>query len=252
MALLLGEVDTVKTLLELGSDPNLANAFDGNHALVILGKLRSDENSKTLTLVKLLLDAGSDPLREVRYQADSANRLDATQTPSFHETPLLCSGKRSSVGAGLLLDLFLSLLVRFQNEELLKQFIEHHVDINYLNPETGISPLMLAATFGYQSICNLLIDAGAELNAHDHDGNTALHFVAQGYGEQTKVAEILLQRGADPQQTNEEGFTPAMLAKRMGNDACFKILDVPKDASAGTPTHPESEGVKDQNLFALT
>lgn len=93
LALLLGEVDVVKTLLELGSEPNLANAFDGNHALVILAKMRSEENSKTPALAKLLLDAGSDPLREVRYQADNANRLDATQTPSYHETPLLCAGK---------------------------------------------------------------------------------------------------------------------------------------------------------------
>lgn len=90
--MLLGEVEIVKLLLELGSGPNLSNAFDGNHPLVILAKLRSEENSKTPALADLLLAAGSDPLYEVRYQADSAKRLDATQTPSFHETPLLCSG----------------------------------------------------------------------------------------------------------------------------------------------------------------
>jgi ankyrin repeat protein len=93
LALLLGEVEIVKTLLELGSNPNVANAFDGNHPLVILSKLRSEENSKTPALAELLLEHGSDPLYEVRYQADTANRLDATQTPSFHETPLLCCGK---------------------------------------------------------------------------------------------------------------------------------------------------------------
>lgn len=90
LALLLGEVDIVKTLLELGSNPNVANAFDGNHPLVILSKMRSEENSKTPLFADLLLEHGSDPLCEVRYQADNANRLDATQTPSFHETPLLC------------------------------------------------------------------------------------------------------------------------------------------------------------------
>ncbi len=92
MAVLLGEVELVKVLLELGSNPNIANAFDGNHPLVFLSKLRSEENSKTPILAELLLDAGSDPLYEVRYQADNANRLDATQTPSYHETPLLCCG----------------------------------------------------------------------------------------------------------------------------------------------------------------
>ncbi len=102
----MGEVEIVKTLLELGSDPNLANAFDGNHPLVILAKLRSEENSKTPQLAKLLLDAGSDPLCEVRYQVDSASRLDATQTPSYHETPLLCCGKLFSIESKIIIKQF--------------------------------------------------------------------------------------------------------------------------------------------------
>lgn len=145
-----------------------------------------------------------------------------------------------------------SSLVRFQNEELLKKFIEHQVDINYLNPETGTSPLMLASALGYQSICNLLIDAGAELNVGDHSGNTPLHLVAQGYGEQAQLAQILIQRGADPHQTNEDGFTPAMLAKRSGNDACFKVLDVKEDDPIDPPEYRPVEGVKDQSIFSFT
>lgn len=92
LAILLGEADVVRTLLELGSDPNVGNAFDGNHPLVFLAKLRAEENSKTPLLADILLNAGSDPLYEVRYQADHQTRIDATQTPSFHETPLLCCG----------------------------------------------------------------------------------------------------------------------------------------------------------------
>lgn len=88
----MGDLEVVKALLELGCDPNVANSFDGNHPLVILAKLRPEENSKTPALADILLDHGSDPLHEVRYQADCASRIDATQTPSFHETPLLCVG----------------------------------------------------------------------------------------------------------------------------------------------------------------
>ncbi|CAF1317385.1 unnamed protein product [Adineta ricciae] len=206
LSLMLGEVDVVKTLLELGSDPNLANSFDGNHPLVILAKLRSDENSKLALFADLLLDAGSDPLHEVQYQADSAKRLDATQTPSFHETPLLCC-------------------VRFQNEELLKKFIEHQIDVNALNPETGTSALMLAASLGYRNICNILIEAGADANAKDHSGNSPLHLAAQGYGEQIPVVELLLQHGADVNSINDDGFTPAVLARKMEKDACFRLLE---------------------------
>jgi len=237
LAMLLGELEIVKILLELGSNPNLANAFDGNHPLVILAKLRSEENSKTPALAELLLDAGSNPLHEVRYQADNANRLDATQTPSFHETPLLCC-------------------IRFQNEDLLRKMIAHDTNINSLNPETGTSALMLAAALGYHNICNILLDAGAEINASDHAGNTPLHLAAQGYGEQVPVVKTLVQRGANINATNEDGFTPAILAKRMENDACFKILDSEISEKIEPPPYHEAEVVKEeqkqQTIFSFT
>ena len=88
-------MDVVRTLLKLGCNPNLANKFDGNHPLILLAKLRPEENSKTPLLAEILLDAGSNPLYEVQHQADTATRMDATQTPSFCETPLLCTSKSS-------------------------------------------------------------------------------------------------------------------------------------------------------------
>ncbi|UJR37936.1 hypothetical protein I4U23_030621 [Adineta vaga] len=222
LGLLLGEIDVVKTLLELGSDPNVANSFDGNHPLVTLAKSRSEENPKLAILADLLLDAGSNPLAEVQYQADSAKRLDATQTPSYHETPLLCC-------------------VRFQNEELLKKFIQHNTDINSLNPETGTSALMLASALGYRNICNILIDARAEINTKDHSGNTPLHLAAHGYGEQIPVLELLLQHGADVNAINDDGYTPAVLARRMEHDASYRLLESHTDKSipqAQTPPPP--------------
>jgi len=102
LALLLSNVEVVRTLLELGTDPNLANGFDGNHPLFTVARLRQDESSKISLLGELLLEFGSNPLHEVRYQADTNNRLDATQTPTCFETALFCC-------------------IRFQNEELLKK-----------------------------------------------------------------------------------------------------------------------------------
>ncbi|CAF3380372.1 unnamed protein product [Rotaria socialis] len=238
LALLLGEVDIVRTLLQLGSDANVANAFDGNHPLVILAKLRVEENSKTPLLAELLLDAGSDPLHEVRYQVDNAKRLDATQTPSFHETPLLCC-------------------IRFQNEILLRKMIEKEININSLNPETGTSPLMLAAALGYLNICNILIDAGAEVNASDHTGNTPLHLAVQGYGDKAPVVKLLILRGADINATNEDGFTPAMIAKNMDNDECCKLLESKiNDPVEPPPQYPEPTNTTvenaDENIFDLT
>jgi ankyrin repeat protein len=137
-------------------------------------------------------------------------------------------------------------LVRFQNEDLLKKMIEHETDINSLNPETGTSALMLAAALGYHNICNILIDAGAVINVSDSSGNTPLHLAANGYGEQIPVVKTLLQHGADVNAINEDGFTPAMLAKQMDNDACFKILDSRAEENIQPPAYHEFESVKEE------
>lgn len=131
----------------------------------------------------------------------------------------------------------------------MKKLIERKVDINALNPETGTSPLMLAAALGYHNMCNILIDSGAEINASDHNGNTPLHLAAQGYGDQLPILETLMQHGADVNKTNEEGFTAAMIAKRMENDACFKALQsksedktvLPRPAKAEFKEDPKNE-----------
>lgn len=126
--------------------------------------------------------------------------------------------------------------------------IEHETDINVLNPETGTSPTMLASALGYLNICNMLIDAGAEINASDHSGNTPLHLAAQGFGEQIAVVKALLDHGADINATNDDGFTPAMLAKRMENEACFKVLDSYVHERIEPPTYQEFEGAKEEKI----
>ena len=134
--------------------------------------------------------------------------------------------------------------------------IARDTDINLLNPETGTSALMLAALLGYLNMCNILIDAGADVNAKDHAGNTALHLAAQGYGEQLPVIQTLLQRGADANATNEDGVTPAALAKKNEKDACFKLLNSHTDESVEIPSYQQFDASqqeqKEQGIFSFT
>src|SRR3990167_637569 len=97
--------------------------------------------------------------------------------------------------------------------------IEYETDINIPNPEAGITALMLAATLGYHNICEILIDAGADIHAVDLAGNTSLHLAVQGYGEKGPVIQTLLRHGADINAVNEDGCTPMVLAKQLENDA---------------------------------
>ena len=147
-------------------------------------------------------------------------------------------------------------LVRFQNEALLKKMIEHDIDINSLNPETGTSALMLAAGLGYLNICNILLDAGADIHAYDHAGNTPLHLAVQGYGEQVPVIQALLDRGANTNATNEDGFTPAGLEKKLDKDACSRILESHTGPRKEPPAYQDARELKEEQneepIFAYT
>ena len=66
----------------------------------------------------------------------------------------------------------------------------------------------------------LLLELGADINAVDDEGKTAMHGAA--YKSWTKVVQLLFDRGADVQvwnQKNERGWTPLMIAQghRPGN-----------------------------------
>ena len=63
-----------------------------------------------------------------------------------------------------------------------------------------------------------LLDAGADVNARDHFGDTPLMVAcAKGFGG---MAAFLLERGADPARKDQEGRTARERAAP-GADACL-------------------------------
>ena len=75
-----------------------------------------------------------------------------------------------------------------------------------------------------------LIDAGADINAKDEAGSTAL-MVASEYGR-TEIVKLLIAAGADVNAKNELGWTALMWASRHGHTETVKLLI---DAGAGDP-----------------
>ena len=58
---------------------------------------------------------------------------------------------------------------------------------------------MIAANEGYPSICQLLINHGADVNAGNNIKTTSLMFAAYGKGrDSVSTVELLLKNGADP------------------------------------------------------
>jgi ankyrin repeat protein len=74
------------------------------------------------------------------------------------------------------------------------------------------TPLMLAAAANLKDAIVMLLDAGADLNASDIDGNTALH-LAYSLGS-TAAAILLESRGADQDRENMSKCTPIEMSGR--------------------------------------
>jgi len=77
-------------------------------------------------------------------------------------------------------------------------------------PKGGWTPLMYAARQGARSAVTALVDAGAELDAVDPDGATALGLAAiNGHAD---VVALLLEKGANPNLADRTGMTPLYAA----------------------------------------
>lgn len=84
------------------------------------------------------------------------------------------------------------------------------------------SPLMIAASNGFYAIAQALIMKGANVNAKDERGNTALSLAAKA--DQVEIAQLLLDAKASPETEVESGFTPLALAAMEGNMELVELL----------------------------
>ncbi|RPK42461.1 ankyrin repeat domain-containing protein [Streptomyces sp. ADI93-02] len=89
-------------------------------------------------------------------------------------------------------------------------------------PESGDLPLCGAACGGHAEVVGALLSAGAEPDLSEDFGFTALRWAA-GLGH-AGVAETLLARGADPDLPGPQGEVPLVVAARRGSVRTVRAL----------------------------
>ncbi len=93
------------------------------------------------------------------------------------------------------------------------------VDLNVLTDEFA-TPLWIACSDGNVAVVQLLLDKGADCESSDEEDWTPLHVACKkGHLE---IVELLLAKGADVTATTDDGDTPLALARRAG---WSKIVD---------------------------
>ena len=73
------------------------------------------------------------------------------------------------------------------------------------------------------TVSSLVHLAGRDINAQNNDGNTPLHYACSN--SLGNAVEILMIVGADETITNDDGLTPAQLAKKYGHKDILNLLN---------------------------
>jgi uncharacterized protein len=247
-----GHFELAAALLKAGANPNDQPAgYAALHAITWVRKpIRGDGdpsplgsgNLSSLEIVRQLVKSGADI--NLRLKKGQSGRGRFTTTGS---TPFLLASRTADV-------------------PLMQLLLELKADASLPNAD-NCTPLLAAAGVGALDdgeeaaatedeaveAVKLLLDLGADINAVDHNGETAMHGAA--YQSLPKVVQLLADRHADTKVWNRKNkcdWTPLMIAQghRPGNfrpapetiAALEKILQV---ASVAPPPKPKAENRQD-------
>jgi ankyrin repeat protein/mono/diheme cytochrome c family protein len=118
---------------------------------------------------------------------------------------------------------------------VLELVLKAGAEVNAVNQE-GATALMRAASF--EEKARMLVAAGAEVKARSKMGNTALHIAARQHGN-VRTVGLLLDRGAEVNAANVFGATPLMAAAAAEDPDTVRLL---LDRGADVNAKPNTDG----------
>lgn len=110
------------------------------------------------------------------------------------------------------------------NVALVKRSIEQRAELETKNEE-GETALILASWYGSPEIVTLLLENGANINAQDKEGYTAIAKAASlGVGRHYEIVEILIQASANVNLKTKDGKSPFLLAILNGHEELGNVI----------------------------
>ncbi|CAM9863379.1 unnamed protein product, partial [Laminaria digitata] len=113
--------------------------------------------------------------------------------------------------------------ILLQRLGVVRALVEHGVEVNGIGVggRTALQNAVMLNDRVDLDLVDLLLSAGAEIDARTAEGSTALHMAADRPGN---IATLLLQRGAAKHALDNEGRSPLHLAAQCGNPVATRAL----------------------------
>jgi ankyrin repeat protein len=271
-AVLYCDAPTLERLLKQGADPNLRNdakatalmwaATDLEKTRVLLEhgadvNARSDDLRTPLIIaatrqgnspvVKLLLERGADPNPNPR-PAEMGSPLVQAGSSADPEMMQLLIERGANVKAAA--EPLLASAITIRCAKCLDLILAKNPDRDAF---TGA--LVATAVFADVNTIRLLLDRGADVNAFDPAGRTALMYAAVSDLVQVDVVKLLIERGADVNAkdrhtlSGDAGLTVLDIAKLQGDTPVVDVL-VKAGAKGSSKTTPALKAVRGNTIQA--
>ena len=187
-----------------------------------------------LRVTQLLLEQGVDvnvldeKLETPLHIASSVGHLENVRVLLDHGA----KAEAENVDGQIPLHLVSQSQVNEENANVTRLFLQLGMGVNTRDNKQNATPLHFASFSGHFEIALTLLDHGADVNAHNADGQTPLHGVSLiqresfdlGYKEVIRLAQLLLERGADVNARDKDQATPLHFASFMSNLETTRVL----------------------------
>lgn len=267
-----GSQDAIKLLVEAGADVNAKNAFDATPLMWAAGDIakvrlllakgagvnaRSKVGRTPLLIaalhdgaseiVRLMIDKGAD------VKARDGGGLSVLQAAAFSNDAetvglLLAKGAdpNSKDEAGFT-PLIAAASNGDRNKEVVRLLLQHGANVNVACGETletvkngplalgRLTPLLSAVPQGNYETVELLVNAGANVNAKDVRGLTPLALAVSSDRPDPRIVRLLLAKGADPGLQSKNGETALDWANKYQNPEVLAALGGQRKAAAAVP-----------------
>ncbi|MBI5821210.1 MAG: ankyrin repeat domain-containing protein [Verrucomicrobia bacterium] len=209
-------VDSVRALIKAGADVN-ATADRGHTALMVAARNGSTAVVRILLAAKAHVDAKMEGGTTALHQAAEAGNVEVIELLLAAGADI--SARNEWVGTPL--------HYANWNADVTRCLLRHGCPIDAPGCEDiyGAPALSTTAAFGHSEaikVLKLLLEAGANINAQDQIGKTALMHATQL--KKTDVLKLLIQSHADLNRTNFLGWTALMEAKFRKKDEAARLL----------------------------